>query len=172
GLIIHDPNGIEKTCECPNDMDHMSRALWNTRPIEDALRSENERLRAKIDREVTQFNDGYETAKAGKPESDRIYFDYEVDEDQWLIGYAWQRFDSMKLEISTIRSLLKEAKEDGERLFKATRPIYSKGGTPGFNGRRPHFCDFCGRSPAYEHKTDCPIAMHRALMEKLKQENL
>ncbi len=39
GLIIHDPNGIEKTCECPNDMDHMSRALWNTRPIEDALRS-------------------------------------------------------------------------------------------------------------------------------------
>jgi len=73
GLIIHDPNGIEKTCECPNDMDHMSRALWNTRPIEDALRSENERLRAKIDREVTQFNDGYETAKAGKPESDRIY---------------------------------------------------------------------------------------------------
>ena len=48
GLIIHDPNGIEKTCECPNDMDHMSRALWNTRPIEDALRSENEKLQFEL----------------------------------------------------------------------------------------------------------------------------
>jgi hypothetical protein len=48
GLIIHDPNGIEKTCECPNDMDHMSRALWNTRPIEDVLRSENERMQKEV----------------------------------------------------------------------------------------------------------------------------
>ncbi|MFA5154337.1 MAG: hypothetical protein WC554_17440 [Clostridia bacterium] len=60
GLIIHDPNGIEKTCECPNDMDHMSRALWNNRPIEDALRSENERLREAIEKiDENHWKDNY-----------------------------------------------------------------------------------------------------------------
>ena len=37
--------------------------------------------------EVAQFNDGYEAAKAGKSSDDQP--SYEVDRDQWYVGYAW-----------------------------------------------------------------------------------
>jgi hypothetical protein len=74
---------------------------------------------------------------------------------------------------------LKTAIENNKRVFwyecmnkKCVHPIYSERGEVGFRGIAPKFCDFCGKNPTESHAPDCPIALHKALMEKIEREGL
>lgn len=44
--------------------------------------------------EADQFNDGFNDARAGKIETDHPHYD--LDTDNWRIGYAWGMFEPMK----------------------------------------------------------------------------
>lgn len=44
--------------------------------------------------EADQFNDGFNDARAGKLETDHPHYD--LDTDNWRLGYAWGMFEPMK----------------------------------------------------------------------------
>jgi hypothetical protein len=44
--------------------------------------------------ETDQFNDGFNDARAGKLETDHPHYD--LDTDNWRLGYAWGMFETMK----------------------------------------------------------------------------
>lgn len=75
------------------------------------------------------------------------------------------RFVPMFDEITRLRSILKEAKEDAERLAKKNI-IYGAAKE----------CIYCHKwemgLDEIKHAPDCPITLHTALMEKLKQEGI
>lgn len=63
--------------------------------------------------ETDQFNDGFNDARAGKLETDHPH--YELDTDNWRLGYAWGMFEPMKERLEaqeTIAEIQKMALED------------------------------------------------------------
>ena len=50
--------------------------------------------------ETDQFNDGFNDARAGKLETDHPHYD--LDTDNWRLGYAWGMFEPMKEEIKKL----------------------------------------------------------------------
>ena len=58
-----------------------------------STRKELERVKESNAREVAQFSDGYKAAKAGLPEIAEPH--YEINEDQWRVGYAWGMYDEL-----------------------------------------------------------------------------
>jgi hypothetical protein len=52
-------------------------------------------LRKSNAREVEQFSDGYKAAKDGLSENDEPT-GYEINEDQWRVGYAWGMYDKFR----------------------------------------------------------------------------
>jgi len=77
---------------------------------------------------------------------------------------------SIYKELKSLRQLISELKEDNAFWFDQSKPTHSGKGEPGFNGTQPQFCDFCDESVTHEHKPDCPITLHAALMEKIEKE--
>ena len=69
--------------------------------------------------ETDQFNNGFEAARSGKLESDHPHYD--LDTDNWRLGYAWGAFEQMKQRIAELENdmPLQKACEEIERL-KAT----------------------------------------------------
>jgi hypothetical protein len=52
--------------------------------------------------EVRQFNEGFEAAKHGESEDSQP--NYEMDYDQWRIGYAWQMYESIKARLAELEA--------------------------------------------------------------------
>ena len=51
--------------------------------------------------ETDQFNDGFNDARAGKLETDHPHYD--LDTDNWRLGYAWGMFEPMKEKLARER---------------------------------------------------------------------
>jgi len=66
--------------------------------------------------ETDQFNDGFNDARAGKPEDEHPHYDF--DTDNWRLGYAWGIFEPNKIKIAKLESQLAEWKQDAERLIQ------------------------------------------------------
>jgi hypothetical protein len=90
---------------------HLGSQSWNRKNVlfasdlaADLLstRKELERVKESHAREVDQFNDGYKAAKAGLSEDDEPT-DYEINEDQWRVGYAWGKYDELKAALSALQ---------------------------------------------------------------------
>jgi hypothetical protein len=82
----------------------ISKRTWgiagNSTPTEEALMAaELLTLRASQSRETEQFNDGYHAAKSGEPETNEPH--YEINEDQWCVGYAWGMYDKLRADAET-----------------------------------------------------------------------
>ena len=76
--------------------------------------------------ETDQFNDGFNDARAGKPEIDHPHYD--LDTDNWRLGYAWGMFEPMKEKLEaqeTIVEIQKMALEDAKvfHRFDAARYV-------------------------------------------------
>jgi len=89
---------LKKWSDLPSDdvgmLGEVSTELLSTR-------MELAEVRQAVARQVDQFNDGFDAAKAGKPESDEVLTDYDIDEDQWLVGYAWGKYEELKADAET-----------------------------------------------------------------------
>ena len=59
--------------------------------------------------EADQFNDGFNDARAGKLETDHPHYD--LDTDNWRLGYAWGMFEPMKEENNKLRAELAALRE-------------------------------------------------------------
>jgi hypothetical protein len=53
--------------------------------------------------ETDQFNDGFNDARAGKLETDHPHYD--LDTDNWRLGYAWGMFEPMKEKLARERQV-------------------------------------------------------------------
>ena len=53
--------------------------------------------------EADQFNDGFNDARAGKLETDHPHYD--LDTDNWRLGYAWGMFEPMKEKLARERQV-------------------------------------------------------------------
>ena len=53
--------------------------------------------------EADQFNDGFNDARAGKLETDQPHYD--LDTDNWRLGYAWGMFEPMKEKLARERQV-------------------------------------------------------------------
>ena len=76
--------------------------------------AELERQVARSEREVSQFNDGYDAAQAGKCDTSP---DYDEEEDQWLCGYAWGKYNELTRERTLLVAEVRRCWADEEREF-------------------------------------------------------
>jgi hypothetical protein len=80
-------------------------------------------LRKSNAREVEQFSDGYKAAKDGLSENDEPT-GYEINEDQWRVGYAWGMYDKFRA----------DAKDSQEWNTDVIMPLYDQLTAAGYTG--------------------------------------
>ena len=71
--------------------------------------------------ETDQFNDGFNDARAGKLETDHPHYD--LDTDNWRLGYAWGMFEPMKEKLEAQETIAEIQKMALEEIFSVTENV-------------------------------------------------
>lgn len=94
--------------------------------------------------EADQFNDGFNDARAGKLETDHPHYD--LDTDNWRLGYAWGMFEPMKEKLARERQV-SDAEIEELGAQEAERKEFCpncEAETPCTHEAELFVCDICG----------------------------
>ena len=94
--------------------------------------------------EADQFNDGFNDARAGKLETDQPHYD--LDTDNWRLGYAWGMFEPMKEKLARERQV-SDAEIEELGAQEAERKEFCpncEAETPCTHEAELFVCDICG----------------------------
>ena len=94
--------------------------------------------------ETDQFNDGFNDARAGKLETDQPHYD--LDTDNWRLGYAWGMFEPMKEKLARERQV-SDAEIEELGAQEAERKEFCpncEAETPCTHEAELFVCDICG----------------------------
>lgn len=94
--------------------------------------------------EADQFNDGFNDARAGKLETDHPHYD--LDTDNWRLGYAWGMFEPMKEKLARERQV-SDAQINELGAQEAERKEFCpncEAETPCTHEAELFVCDICG----------------------------
>jgi hypothetical protein len=169
-------DGYPQACGCWETTHTGEEAceVWNTRPIEDALRAEIARLKEE-NHALDQINRDIQTAAAHLDEVSAelaetraclLERNIELKAAKSMVDQLWQEHSSRD-------EIIIRLKEDGERLasvdqFQEICPFCDN--CDGYGYRKPEDVpdgeEYTGEYP--EHSSDCPITLHRALMKELE----
>lgn len=109
--------------------------------------------------EADQFNDGFNDARAGKLETDHPHYD--LDTDNWRLGYAWGMFEPMKEKLARERQL-SDAEIEELGAQEAERKEFCpncESETPCTHEAELFVCDICGEDFAkYIVSRNCNVS--------------
>jgi len=109
--------------------------------------------------EADQFNDGFNDARAGKLETDQPHYD--LDTDNWRLGYAWGMFEPMKEKLARERQV-SDAEIEELGAQEAERKEFCpncEAETPCTHEAELFVCDICGEDFAkYIVSRNCNVS--------------
>ncbi len=109
--------------------------------------------------EADQFNDGFNDARAGKLETDQPHYD--LDTDNWRLGYAWGMFEPMKEKLARERQV-SDAEIEELGAQEAERKEFCpncEAETPCTHEAELYVCDICGEDFAkYIVSRNCNVS--------------